>query len=107
MNLKFLFLDSTNTSGESQTFYCEEGDTLTLQVQKTSGGATLNIAVKVKSDIDGAFQTCGVVDLKDMSTKEAIEAEGMYLVPLSGILQLKVVNSGTAGNCKVFGVMTA
>jgi len=105
MNFKFLFLDGTDTTGESQIFYCDEGKSLTLQV-KNLGNSVLDVEVDGLTDADGDFQTLAVTNLGDLTTDDSIAAEGIYRVSLDGIMQIKVKNNGTAGDVKAFGVMT-
>jgi len=106
MNIKFLFLDDTDTSGESQVFYCEEGMNLTLQA-KNLGSGTLDVEVKGLSDAEeDDFTVLALTDLSSGETAEKIAAEGLYRVSLDGIMQIKVVNNNTAGEVKVFGVMS-
>ena len=104
MNIRFLFLDESDTSGESQVFYCEELNTLTLQV--TSEGA-VDLSVQARNDVEeDEFVDCAAIKLADHTAVESISATGMYMVPLTGIAQIKVKNNGTAGGCKVFGIGT-
>ena len=105
MNFKFLFLDDTDTSGESQIFYCDEGNALTLQV-KNLGSAALDLEVKGLTDADGDFATLAVTNLSNLENTNKISAEGLYRLSLAGIMQIQIKNNGTAGDCKVFGVMS-
>ena len=105
MYLKFLFLDEHNTSGVSQVFYCEDEDSMAIQVRAVCE-EKLCLTVEGRIDIDGDFHSLGICDLEDMQIIHTITKSGLYKVPLDGIMQIKVVNRGREGNCKVFGVMT-
>jgi len=105
MYLKFLFLDEHNTSGVSQVFYCEDEDSMAIQV-KAVGNEKLCLSVEGRIDIDGEFHSVGIYNLEDMRLMNVISESGLYKIDLNGLVQIKVVNRGRVGNCKVFGVMT-
>ena len=107
MNFSFLFLDENDTSGESNVFYCAEGGKITVQATKV-GTTTLDLSIQGITDVEnGEFTDLALVNLSSGETAASIDDEGLFRVDLSGIAQIKVKNNGTAGNCKVFGIITS
>lgn len=101
----FVFLDTSSTGTTSSTFYVPyAADTVVLQVKDTG---TPNVTVKGKVDqVNGTFEAVGVISMTDYSTAEKIAANGIYLVPASGIRELQIVNGNYAGSVAVFGSAT-
>lgn len=102
----FLFLDENDTTGESNAFSCGAGKRLALSVEKLES-TTIDITVKGKVDGESdTFFDLAVTDASDLSTAASISDEGIYFVKLNGIQQVMVKNDGTAGEVKVFGVLS-
>lgn len=98
----FVFLDSNSTGTTSNTFFVPYGaDSVVLQV-KSSGTPDVTVNGKVDKD-NGDFEAIGVIDMSDYSTAETIGANGIYLVPASGIREMQVVSGEAAGSVTVFG----
>ena len=99
----FLFLDESDTTGESNVLNCTNARQLTLSVEPASG-ATINLTVKGQLDFNSdEFFEMGAISLADYEVYNPITDGGVYAFVLDGVGKVKVVNDGTAGNCTVFG----
>lgn len=102
----FLFLDDTDSTGESNPISCTNGKQLALNVELITSGESIDLDVMGQIDLDGDYQTLGVISAIDFATASSISAEGIYFIPVDGIIRVKIVNNGTAGSVKVFGTLT-
>ena len=103
----FLFLDENDTTGESNALNCSTAEQLTLTVEPASG-ATIDLTVSGRADMESnEWHTLGAISLIDYEPVNPIEAGGAYAFVVSGLNQVKVTNNGTAGNCTVFGTLSA
>lgn len=102
----FLFLDA-RSGGESQELRVTEGSQeMTLQVELLSG-STCNLTVLGRADIlEEAWQAIFAVDLTHLDAVTSITKDGIYSIPVSGIMGIKIVNGGTAGTVKAYGRVT-
>lgn len=102
----FVFLDASNTSGESSVYYLPNGSGSFVLSVIPDAGASVDISVMCKTDyqLDEWFPI-SVISKSDFSKVDTIDAAGIYVAPMDGIAQCKVVNNGVAGTVKVFGIL--
>lgn len=99
----FLFLDESDTTGESNVLTCTNARQLTLSVEPADG-ATINLTVKGQLDFNSdEYFDLGAISLADYEVYNPIDNGGVYAFILDGVGRVKVVNEGTPGNCTVFG----
>lgn len=99
----FLFLDESDTTGESNVLTCTNARQLTLSVEPAEG-ATINLTVKGQLDFNSdEYFDLGAISLADYEVYNPIDNGGVYAFILDGVGRVKVINEGTAGNCTVFG----
>ena len=107
MNISnFVFFDENSTSSTSNILSNpSNASTLTLEVY----GSSFNLKVEGRSDFQGDdnWHELGIIGLKDYDVLSAITQEGIYAIPFDGITQIRLVNSGSVGSFKAFGVATA
>lgn len=103
---KFFDFNSTNTTS-SAFANPNRGEALTLQVE-AGESASFSIKVEAMNDMarpDSWFEL-GILDLKNYKKLNRITTEGIYVVPLEGLAKVRLVNEGTAGGFKVYGIST-
>lgn len=101
----FLFLDDSDSTGESNPLVCTGGKQLALYVS-SDGADPIDLNVLGQIDLDGYYESIGVIKASDFSTASYISDEGIYLVPVNGITRVKIENNETPGSVKVFGNLT-
>lgn len=99
----FLFLNA-KSGGESKVLRVTEGSAdMTLQVELLSG-SSCNLTVLGQTDIlANEWEPIFAVDLTHLDAVTEITQEGIYSIPVGGIMGVKIVNSGTAGAVKAYG----
>lgn len=102
----FLFLDDSDSTGESNPLVCTGGKQLSLNVELITAGENIDLDVMGQIDLNGDYHTLGVIGASDFNTASSISAEGIYLVPVDGITRVKIANNETPGSVKVFGNLT-
>ena len=90
----FLFLDENDTTGESNPLNVMGADQLTISVE-ASGAVDLTVYGKLDNQ-SAEWHELGGISLIDYESASPIDSTGVYTA-------VKIVNNGTAGNCKVFG----
>lgn len=107
MNISnFIFFDENSTSNTSNILSNpSNAATLTLEVY----GSSFNLTVEGRSDFRGEdnWHQLGIIGLKDYDVLSSITEEGIYAIPFDGITQIRLVNSGSVGSFKAFGIATA
>jgi len=105
MTLKtFVFFDASSTAAESNVFSVLEGaEDMTLHV---TGSSTVNLTIKGKTDDQGNWEDIAAISMDSFKVAESITSSGIYSVPLHGLVQLKIINSGATG-VKVYGRIMA
>lgn len=97
----FLFLDENDTTGESNPLNVMGADQLTISVE-ASGAVDLTVYGKLDNQ-STEWHELGGISLIDYESASPIDSTGVYTFIVSGLTAVKIVNNGTAGNCKVFG----
>lgn len=107
MNIQgFLFLDDTDTSGESKALNCSDASYLTISVE-ADATTTVDADVKCRLDMESQqFYACAVTDLSDGTMASSIDDAGLFRLDVRGINQVMIKNNGTAGSIKVFGMLS-
>jgi len=107
MNIaNFVFFDENSTSNTSNILSNPSGaSAMTLEVY----GSSFNLKAEGRTDFQGEdnWHELGIIGLKDYDILSSITEEGIYTVPMDGISQIRLVNSGSVGSFKAFGVATA
>ena len=102
----FVFFDENSTSSTSNVLSNpSNASTMTLEVS----GSSFNLKVEGRADFQGEdnWHELGIIGLKDYSVLSSISEEGIYAIPMDGISQIRLINSGSVGSFKAFGVATA
>ena len=107
MNIaNFVFFDENSTSSTSNVLSNpSSASTMTLEVY----GSSFNLTVEGRADFQGEdnWHELGIIGLKNYDVLASITEEGIYAIPMDGISQIRLVNSGSVGSFKAFGVATA
>ena len=107
MNIaNFVFFDENSTSSTSNVLSNpSSASTMTLEVY----GNSFNLTVEGRADFQGEdnWHELGIIGLKSYDVLSSITEEGIYAIPMDGISQIRLVNSGSVGSFKAFGVATA
>lgn len=97
----FIFLDSNSTSTTSNVLSNFNGVSLILEVTGTVTGVTVQGGANPNTSDWGNL---AVIDNSSLSViTTGITVTGTYLIPISGLSRIRVINSGTAGEVTVFG----
>lgn len=103
---KFFDFDSTDTIS-SAFVNPNKGDSITLEV-RSNGSADFDLVIEGKCDTvdsDGWFPI-SPFKLDGFKLLSNITEEGLYCFTLEGITKVRLVNNGTPGGFKAFGVST-
>lgn len=107
MNIaNFVFFDENSTSSTSNVLSNpSSASTMTLEVY----GSSFNLTVEGRADFQGEdnWHELGIIGLKSYDVLSSITEEGIYAISMDGISQIRLVNSGSVGSFKAFGVATA
>lgn len=100
---EFMFLDENSTSTTSGEFEVGGGfQTLSLSVYSAS---SVSVTVQcLLTDGSTTWMNVAAVDSKTSESATTITANGIYNVDATGVDKFRVINGGTAGSVKVFGV---
>ena len=99
----FLFLDSTSGAASNELRVTEGSEELTLQVELLSG-SSCSLTVMGRTDIlADAWQPLFAIDLSHLDAVTEIVEDGIYSIPVGGIMGVKIVNGGTVGAVKAYG----
>lgn len=102
----FVFLDASNTSGESSVYFLPNGSGAFVLSVIPDAGESVDISVKCKTDYESdEWFDIAVINKSGFSQTNNITSAGIYVAPMDGIAQCKIVNNGNAGTVKVFGIL--
>lgn len=104
----FKFFDFHSTHATSAAFSNPNfGEAMTLQVED-GGSANFSLRIQGMNDLEelDKWYDIGILDLKNYKKLDAITTEGLYVVPLEGLYKIRIVNDGTPGGFKVYGIST-
>jgi len=102
----FVFFDSSSLAQESSILYNPVGGTeMTVQVSGLGVGDTCSLKFVGKADADAGFEDITIVDMDALDTVDTITKNGIYILPLSGIVQIKGICTSGVGTIKVFGIL--
>lgn len=101
----FMFFNENSTSGTSNEWRVPERvNDLEIQVTKLDPSATVNLVLEGKVDISSdKWVQLTMVSLNGLSTKNAIDGEGIFAASVTNVLRLRMRNLGTTGAVKAFG----
>lgn len=99
----FVLLDETSGATSNPWYLPPEATQVTLQVSELSDKPNIIVGGVLDTDIND-IMGLSVISLADFEILSTIEADGLYVVGVSGVKILYVGNQGTEGSVKVYGV---
>lgn len=100
----WVFLDENSTTTNSAPLAIINNDMMILQVTSTTDPVgNVSVVVYGKTDLDTELWTAlGVVNASSLKVEQVITTTGNYFLPITGISQIYVASSTTAGDTKVY-----
>jgi len=114
VNSQFVFFDESSTAQVSNAFINNSmSDALIIQVDDLDSVSPLVHDITIEASVDqnrpDSFFPIKIIDLKDLDTKDAMAAAGIYAVGITGLNKIRLragTGSGVAavGTFKVYAV---